>query len=107
MVEAAVAEGALGYLVKPIEPSQLIPAVEAVLARAREADALLHHKGQLEQALARERIVSLAVGILMERRRLDRTQAFAVLRNSARTRRLKLERWAQELVDALELIDRD
>lgn len=45
LVQQGVIEGALGYLVKPFETAQLVPAIESALARAAELR-LLSAKGQ-------------------------------------------------------------
>ena len=100
VVKQAVAVGALGYVVKPVDAPQLVPAIEAALARARDLKALLDTKAQLECALASGRYASMAVGILMERRGLGEQTAFEVLRTRARASRRKLEDLSRELVDA-------
>lgn len=102
LVEDAVADGALGYLMKPVDAPQLIPAVAAALARARDFKALLATRSQLERALAGNRHTSMAVGILMERRRLTAETAFETLRASARKSRRKLEDYCGDLVEAAE-----
>lgn len=101
-VKSAVAEGALGYLVKPTDVGQLIPAVEAALARATDIGSLRQNEQHLQSALAQNREVSIAVGVFMERFRLDREQAFAVLRYQARSQRRKLQELAGEIVQGAE-----
>lgn len=98
-VAQAVREGGLGYLVKPVDPPALMPAIETALARAQELDALLASKRQLEQALTETRQTSVAVGIVMASRRLSQQAAFAVLREEARSQRRKL---AEHCVDVIE-----
>lgn len=101
-VKEAVAEGALGYLVKPVDVGQLIPAVEAALARATDIDGLRQSEQHLQNALAQNREVSVAVGVMMERFHFDRDQAFNVLRYQARSQRRKLQEVAVEVVEAAE-----
>ena len=98
LVEQAVQEGAVGYIVKPVEAAQLIPTIETALVRSRDINALFESKAHLERALEGGRYTSTAVGILMERRKISRRQAFELLRNGARKRRIKLEEFAAELV---------
>lgn len=105
IVDDAVAKGGLGYVVKPIDVPQLIPALEAALARARDLRALLKQKSQLEQALGSGRDTSTAVGILMERRGLTRQTAFDTLRAHARSCGVRIEAVAKDLVDALEKLN--
>jgi len=104
-VQEAVAGGTLGYLVKPVNASQLMPAIEAALARARDLAALVEIKTQLDRALTRGRNISIAIGILMERRRLTAAAAFEALRAAARAERRKLEELASDLVSTLERLN--
>lgn len=101
-VKEAVDEGALGYLVKPVDIGQLIPAVEAALARSSDIDGLRQSEQHLQTALAQSREVSIAIGVFMERFRFDREQAFAVLRYQARSQRRKLQEVAGEIVRGAE-----
>lgn len=104
-VEAAVAGGIVGYLVKPVDPALIVPAIECARARARDLAALLQAKTQLEQALAGGRATSIATGILMERRGLGEKEAFEQLRAAARRRQRKLDEHAAELVAAVERLN--
>ena len=101
-VAEAVRQGGLGYLVKPVDPARLVPAIETALARARDLDGLVAAKGQLEQALAEGRHTSVAIGIVMAQRRLSEAAAFASLRDEARRRRRRLSDHCNELVAALQ-----
>lgn len=105
IVRQATELGALGYLVKPLDLPQIIPSIEAALGRAREIRELRETEGQLSSALEGHRETSMAVGILMERRGLDRQEAFETLRASARAQRRKLKDLAGEVVNALEVVN--
>jgi two-component system, response regulator PdtaR len=102
IVKIAVEEGALGYLMKPIDVPQIVPTIEAALARARELRAMREREAQLHTALVAGRESSIAVGLLMERYRLDRATAFEALRLNARSQRRKLEEVAADMVSAAE-----
>lgn len=103
-VQQASAAGALGYLVKPMGVAQMLPMVNAALARARELQALRQNSLQLQTALQAERDVNVAVGIAMMQHRLGRTEAFNLIRNAARKRRIKLSELALEVVQASEAL---
>lgn len=105
VVMKAAEHGALGYLVKPVDIPQLIPAIEAGLARAADLSKLRETERQLQTALNENREVSMAVGLLIERRRLTRQQAFDVLRTTARTQRRKIGEVAEEILSAAELLN--
>ncbi|MEN8179030.1 MAG: response regulator [Pseudomonadota bacterium] len=105
VVEKAVNEGALGYLVKPIDVNQLLPAVRAALERGQEIRQLREKESHLNRALDSDRTTSTAVGIMMDRHRLSETQAFGMLRDRARSKRIKLTDVAEEVVTAMELLN--
>lgn len=105
VVRLATELGALAYLVKPIAPEHLFPAIEAALARASDLHSLHRQREQLRALVARKQQISMAIGILIERHRLSRTQAFEVIRNRARKQRRRLEQVATEVVNAAELVN--
>lgn len=105
LVEQASEAGAMGYVVKPADPDRLVPAIEAAFARAADLRKLRQTGRQLQSALDADRDVSLAIGIMMERRRLGRQDAFELLRGQARTERRKLIELAREVVLAAEKLN--
>jgi response regulator NasT len=105
MVKAAVSLGVSGYLVKPIEVNQLVPSIEATLARFAEITALMQNSENLRQGMDQNRVISTAVGILMERGNLGQDQAFERLRRLARDQRRALREVAAEIVEALAVVN--
>ncbi|TXT40730.1 MAG: response regulator NasT [Comamonadaceae bacterium] len=103
-VQKAIDQGALGYAVKPVDPVQLIPAIEAALARANELQELRTTRQQLQTALDNERDINLAVGITMMQHRLSRKAAFEMLRQGARRQQRKLAEVAQGIIQATETL---
>lgn len=104
-VKEAVAIGVAGYLVKPIEVNQLIPTIEATLARFSEVAALMANTENLRENLEQNRVISIVVGILMERANLGQDQAFEHLRQLARHRRRPLRDIAFEIVQAVSAVN--
>lgn len=102
IVEQAAACGALGYLVKPVDTRQLVPAIEAALARAAELRSLRMTGQQLQNALDGEREISIAVGITMVQYRLGRKAAFELLRKTARSQSRRLAELAIDVIKASE-----
>jgi len=102
IVKQAAEEGALGYLVKPLDIQQIVPSIEAALARAMEIRQLRDKEAQLSVALAGSREISMVIGLLMQRDRIDRAQAFELLRSSARSKRRPIAELAGELLKAAE-----
>lgn len=101
-VERATLEGALGYLVKPVDIVQLLPEVRAALARGSELQGLRDTGKQLQKALDNERDISVAVGILMAQHKLERRAAFDVMRQAARSQRRRIAELAAEAVRTFE-----
>ncbi len=91
MVKRAVEIGALGYLIKPLLVSSIVPAIRTALARAQDINGL-------QGALESNRTIATAVGIVMRAEGLDRQAAFERLRQQARSERRKLEDLARERV---------
>jgi CheY-like chemotaxis protein len=104
-VHQATANGAVAYLVKPIDFAQLAPAILAGLARGEEIRALREMEGKLTQALLSGRDAAMAVGLLMERYKADRETAFRALRDHARSQRRKVNDVAAELLLASESLN--
>ncbi len=105
VVKDAAEYGALGYLLKPVAISQLIPAIEAALARAQELRKLRETEAHLNVALASGRDINIAIGIIMERNRVDRQAAFDMLRIHTRSQRRKMSEVAEEFVKAAEILN--
>lgn len=92
-VKRAVEIGALGYLIKPLVVTAIVPAIRTALARSRDISGL---RGALES----NRTIATAVGMLMRTEGLDQTEAFERLRQRARTQRRKLEDLARNMVES-------
>lgn len=105
IVAQATHYGALGYAVKPLDTAQLLPAIEAALARANELHELRQTREQLQHALEGDRGINTATGILMVEFKLGRTEAFKLLRDNARTQRRKLADLASDTIAEREALN--
>lgn len=107
--------GALAYLVKPLQVGQIIPTIDAAFARAQEMRRLAESKASAEatgsqdiaeatlnEAAALGAVVPLAMGVLMHRFSLTRSEALARLRKSAAAEGRSLSTHAERLVSAVE-----
>ncbi len=104
-VEQAVVAGGLGYLVKPFAIKHLVPAVEVALQQGRELRTLKERENRLQAALERNRAINVAVGVLMERHRLPRQEAYENLRYRARSQRCKVLTIANRVVESAEFLN--
>ncbi len=98
MISAAVAAGAMAYLVKPLNPAQIVPVVRAALRRSQELRALQAQTERLTAAVQTGKQIGIATGLIMANLRLDQQEAFERLRRQARARRTRLEEFAAELL---------
>jgi AmiR/NasT family two-component response regulator len=105
VVKLAVEEGALGYMVKPVDVLHIVPAIEAALARAADIWSLRESERHLISSLENKRETSMAVGLIMERYRLDRHAAFEILRQHARSKQLKIEQVAGDVLTAADAMN--
>jgi CheY-like chemotaxis protein len=103
IVRQATENGAVGYLLKPFEIAQIIPAFEAALGRADEIRLLRGSEANLTTALNAGRETSMAVGMLMAKFHTDRDTAFEVLRAYSRSSRSKINEVANSLLAAEEM----
>jgi len=91
--------GAMGYLVKPIDTVQLIPAIETAISRAYDLKGLKTTQDQLQTALDADRSISIAVGMVMDKYQISYDDAFSKLRNTARSRQIKLVDLAHNIIN--------
>jgi GAF domain-containing protein len=73
--------------------------IETIIATALLSERHSHVVEQLEYALRNRVTIERAVGIIMQRERVDAVSAFNRLRNEARSKRRKVADLAQEMVD--------
>ncbi len=98
IVEEATRMGALGYLVKPLDVRQIVPAVRAALARWEEMRVSPAISADSGGAPGRDEYI--AIGILMERLRIDYDRALEALRAQARAEGTTAAQLASTMVDA-------
>jgi two-component system, response regulator PdtaR len=103
-IRKAESSGALGYLVKPINPEELPPAIDVAIARFREMQRLREQVDTLQETLESRKVIERAKGILMQRRQLSEDEAYELMRQRARDRHCKVKDIAQAIVEAESLL---
>jgi AmiR/NasT family two-component response regulator len=98
-VEQARDAGALAYLVKPFQKSDLIPAIEIALGRFAELAALERDVTDLQGRLEARKIVDRAKGRLMDTSGLSEQAAWRFLQQHAMTNRRTIAEVAADVVD--------
>ena len=99
LIEQARDAGALAYLVKPFERSELVPAVEVALGRFKEIRALHDHTASLEEQLETRKIVDRAKGKLMDQFSMNESSAFAFIQKRAMSERVTMRAISQRVID--------
>jgi len=105
IAQQAAQIGAIAYLLKTDNLDQYVPAIHTALARSDEFRELRRREAQLSRALQQSRSVSAATGVMMERSRLSRQQAFESLRGLARAQRRRLSDVAEQLLSSVECLN--
>ncbi|MEW8014420.1 MAG: ANTAR domain-containing protein [Candidatus Sedimenticola endophacoides] len=94
--------GTLGYLIKPPQQSQLRSLVTLALNYAAERRRHAETHTRLSGAIDRNREISVAVGICMERLQVEQEEAFEALRGYASANQQKLLELARTVIHARE-----
>jgi response regulator NasT len=98
LIEQARDAGALAYLVKPFQRSELIPAVEIAIGRFREMKALHDQTQNLEEQLDTRKIVDRAKGRLMDEHGLSEQDAFSFIQRQAMHERLTMKAVGERII---------
>jgi len=101
LIEEARDSGVSAYLIKPFQSRELLPAIENVLAKARQDWAIEaeHPNGGAEDKIATRRLVDEAKTILMDRDNLPEDEAFTFIQRTAMQTRAKMRDVAKQVVD--------
>lgn len=98
LVERARAAGAMAYLVKPFQKSDLVPAIEIALSRYAELSALESEVADLTERLETRKVVERAKGILMTKYGLTEPQAFRWIQRTAMDYRMTMREIATRII---------
>jgi response regulator NasT len=99
LIEQARDAGALAYLVKPFQKSDLVPALELAYARHTELQALGGEVRSLEERLEARKLIDRAKGRLMDVNGLTEADAFSFIQKRAMNDRVRMKDVAQLVLD--------
>lgn len=99
VVEQARDAGALAFLVKPFQKSDLIPAIEVAMGRFRELRALTGEIDALGEQLESRKVVDRAKGVLMDEVGMSETDSFAFIQRTAMSERTRMRDVADRILD--------
>jgi two-component system, response regulator PdtaR len=98
LVERARAAGAMAYLVKPFQKSDLVPAIEIALSRFAEVSALEAEVASLTDRLETRKAVERAKGLLMTTYGMAEPQAFKWIQRTAMDHRMTMREVAERII---------
>lgn len=98
VVEQARDAGALAYLVKPFQKSDLIPAIEVAIGRFRELQMLSGEVDALGEQLETRKTIDRAKGYLMDNHGLKEQEAFTFIQRTAMSERSRMRDVADRIL---------
>ncbi len=98
LVEQATQVGAMAYLIKPYQQTELVPAIELAVARFRELVALSEQTESLSDQLETRKLVDRAKGFLMDAHSMAEQDAFRFLQTTAMSKRLQMKDVAEKVL---------
>jgi two-component system, response regulator PdtaR len=99
LVEQAAVSGAMGYLVKPFQKHDLLPAIEIAKGRYQQLSALADEVGDLTERLEARKAIDRAKGALMDRLNMSEADAFRFIQKAAMESRLSMREVAEKVLD--------
>jgi response regulator NasT len=104
LIERALADYVLGYLIKPVRKADLETAVAIAMRRFEEFQILRMEADHYRQTLAHRKVIERAKGILMKKVGLSEADAFGRLQTLAKEKNHKLVDIAQMILTAEEVL---
>jgi AmiR/NasT family two-component response regulator len=98
LVQRAAEAGAMGYLVKPFQKSDLMPAIDIALARHAQLSAVRGESANLSEQLETRKAVDKAKGRLMDGQGMSEADAFRHIQKRAMNERRSMRAIAEEIV---------
>jgi two-component system, response regulator PdtaR len=98
VIEEARDAGALAYLVKPYQKSDLIPAIEVAIGRFREMQHLTGEVDGLVEQLESRKIIDRAKGVLIDECGMREGEAFTFIQRTAMSERSRMREVAERVL---------
>ncbi len=98
LVERARDAGAMAYVVKPFDASDVVPAIEIAIGRFAEIKAIEEELASLEDRLESRKIIDQAKGVLQEGLGLSEPEAFRWIQKTAMDLRKSMREVAEGVI---------
>ena len=99
VIEQARDAGALAFLVKPFQRSDLVPAIEVAIGRFRELRDLTGEIDALGEQLEARKLVDRAKGLLIDQVGMSESDAFSFIQRTAMSERVRMRAVADRILD--------
>jgi len=99
VIEQARDAGALAFLVKPFQRSDLVPAIEVAIGRFRELRDLTGEIDALGEQLEARKLVDRAKGLLIDQVGMSESDAFSFIQRTAMSERVRMRDVADRILD--------
>jgi response regulator NasT len=106
-VEDAVRAPIFHYLVKPVDPDDLAPAIAVARARFHEWLDARNAKDMLELKLEERKIIERAKGLLMDTRKLSERDAYRFLQKTSQDKNTPMVELAKKILLAAPLLQKE
>jgi two-component system, response regulator PdtaR len=106
-VEEAIKAPVFNYLVKPVDPDDLAPAIAVARARFDEWLDARRQRDMLELKLEERKIVERAKGLLMESRGLSERDAYRFLQKTSQDKNTPMVELAKKILLAAPLLQKE
>lgn len=97
-VQKAKQSNVVGYLVKPITETNLIPAIEIALAQAQRISKYNQDIGFLNKKLEGRKLIEKAKGVLMVQQNLSEESAYQTMRKKSMKKQVSMEQMAHTIL---------
>jgi response regulator NasT len=98
IIEQARDAGALAYLVKPFQKTDLVPAIELAIGRFAEMKLLTGERDALDEQLKLRKTLDRAKGMLIDRYAMSEQAAFDFIQKHAMSSRSKMKDIADRVI---------
>ncbi|MFM9093356.1 MAG: ANTAR domain-containing response regulator [Acidimicrobiaceae bacterium] len=98
IIEQARDAGALAYLVKPFQKTDLVPAIELAIARFAELKSLTGEVAALGAQLEIRKLIDRAKGVLIDKHQMSESDAFSFIQSMAMSQRMKMGDIAEQII---------
>ena len=98
IIEQARDAGALAYIVKPFQKSDLVPAIELAIARFAEMRALTSEVAALGAQLEIRKLIDRAKGVLIDKFKMSEAESFSFIQSKAMSERKKMGEIADQII---------